>query len=422
MVTSIPSNAGPQDRVPVTEWPTVDLKIVTGNLVRPTSIKNAGDGSNRLFITEQSGKVRVYKNGFLSGTSFLDISSKILDLGVYQELGLLDIVFPPGYASKGYFYVSYTARTDANLIIARYKLLPGNPDQADPASEEIILRIKQPLTNHFAGQMAFGPRDGYLYIGVGDGDGEGDDSKLAQSLSVLQGKILRIDTECSNCPKPYAIPLSNPYFDTPGARQEIWAYGFRNPWRFTFDRANGNFYIADVGQSEQEEINFQRAGSSGGENYGWNRTEASLCFKSTTCDKNGITMPVSEYPHYDSNDQYFGCAVIGGAVAHTGSSALQGTYFYGDFCTGNVWALKRTSSCNWDSNLILGGGEMNITSFGEDEAGNVYLTSYLAGEIYRINEVKSTALEVSSPVSSQAAVSTIYVPAARGPQIPDPCS
>jgi hypothetical protein len=345
----------------------------------------------------------------------------VLDQGAGSELGLLDVVFPPSFRSKGYFYVSYTAKTDANLVIARYKLLPGVTDQADASSEEVILRIKQPLTNHFAGQMAFGPRDGYLYIGVGDGDGEGDASALAQNLSVLQGKILRIDTECCVGKKPYDIPLTNPYFDTPGAKQEIWAYGFRNPWRFSFDRSNGNLYISDVGQSEQEEIDFQKASSTGGENYGWNRTEASLCFGSKTCDKTGITMPVSEYPHYGKDDEYFGCAVIGGYVAHAGSSLLQGTYFYGDFCTGNIWALKPTPSCGWDSNLLLGGTEVNITSFGEDEAGTIYIASYTDGEILRINEPKQNQVGQTDTRAPQAAAATVYVPAVRTALFPDQC-
>lgn len=421
LATSIPSGAFPQPRVLATDWPEVDLKLVTGGLVRPTSIKNAGDGSNRLFITEQPGRVRVYRNGSLDNKVFLDITSKVLDQGAGSELGLLDVVFPPGYSAKGYFYVSYTARTDANVVIARYRLAAGSTDQADATSEEVILRIKQPLTNHFAGQMAFGPKDGYLYIGVGDGDGESDKSRLAQNLTVLQGKILRIDTECCVGIRAYAIPLSNPFFDVPGARQEIWAYGFRNPWRFSFDRNTGGLYISDVGQFEQEEIDYQKAYSSGGENYGWNRTEASFCFERKTCDKAGITMPVSEYPHYDSADQYFGCAVIGGYVAHAGSSVLQGTYFYGDYCTGNIWALKRNPGCNWDSNLILGGTEVNITSFGEDEAGNLYLTSYKDGEILRINEINQKAVQLEDPVVPQAGVSTVFIPAINGPLVPDRC-
>lgn len=345
--------------------------VVTG-LNNPVHITNAGD--NRLFVVEQPGRIRIVENGQVLSTPFLDISSRISSGG---ERGLLSVAFPPGYASKGQFYVNYTD-TNGDTVIARYRV-SGNANQADPGSEEIVLKIPQPFANHNGGQIAFGP-DGYLYIGMGDGGSSGDPQNNAQNPASLLGKVLRIDVESGS--RTYTIPSTNPFLTANDPRDqyrdEIWSLGWRNPWRFSFDRQTGDLFIADVGQNAVEEVNFQRAGSSGGENYGWRLFEGNQSFNNPGGGSAGLTFPVATYNH----DQ--GKSVTGGFMFRGNpSSTLQGIYLYGDFINGRIWGLRRTGN-TWENSLLTDTA-YGISTFGEDRAGNLYVADYFTGAIYRIS-------------------------------------
>lgn len=370
-------------------WPSITLSPFLSGLERPVHLTHAGDGSGRIFIIEQAGRVKVYQDGSLLVTPFLNITDRVLFSG---EQGLLSIAFPPNYAAKGYFYVYYTSK-DGNNRLSRFRLL--NANQANPASEELILLLPHPnYSNHNGGQIAFGP-DGYLYLAPGDGGGGGDPANNAQNPAVLLGKMLRIDPEIPIAPPlvanqwvylpliagsghapAYRIPPSNPFVGQSGYRPEIWALGLRNPWRFSFDRANGDLYIADVGQNAWEEINYQPGNSLGGQNYGWRIMEGNHCFNSATCNQTGLTLPVWEYSHSE------GCSVTGGFV-YRGSAypSLQGIYFFADFCNGKIWGLVNQGG-TWQSSLLLD-SDYKITSFGEDEAGELYVLG-ISGTIAKI--------------------------------------
>src|SRR5712692_7743353 len=301
--------------------PNIVLQPLVTGLASPTAITTAGDGSGRLFITLQGGTIKLF-DGFQLQT-FLDISSLV---SCCDEQGLLSTAFHPQYGSNGFFYVNYT-NTAGDTVIARYRV-SVNPSVADPNSAVILLTIAQPFDNHNGGQLQFGP-DGYLYIGMGDGGSAGDPGNRAQDLGQLLGKLLRIDV---NSAAPYAIPPTNPFVGTPGARGEIWAFGLRNPWRFSFDRLTGDLFIADVGQSSREEVDFQPANSTGGQNYGWRRMEGTACFNpSSGCNDGSLTLPTIEYDHTQ------GCAIIGGyRYRGTSSPSLFATYLFGDFCSGRI--------------------------------------------------------------------------------------
>ena len=354
------SNAAQQ----TANWPQIDLR---GNLELPVQITNAGDGSGRLFVVEQMGRIRVISDGNLLPTPFLDISEQV---SCCHEQGLLSVAFPPEFAKKQYFYVNYT-NTEGNTVIARYGLT-SDANIADPQSAETILRIDQPHEFHNGGHLAFGPRDGYLYIGTGDGGPPGDPANRAQDPGTLLGKMLRIDVESGV--SPYAIPASNPFTQTAGHRGEIWALGLRNPWGFAFDRQTGDLFIGDVGEREFEEVNFQPGSSTGGENYGWPIMEGIHCYKPGPCSSTGLTRPIAEYPHSR------GCAVIGGPVyLGTRYLQMQGIYFYADFCNGTIWGLRRIGDI-WQSALLYD-APFQITGIGEDEEGNLYVTNYTDGTI-----------------------------------------
>ena len=312
----------------------------------------------------------ILRSGTVEATPFLNISTRVSCCG---ERGLLGLAFPPGFAAKRYFYVNYT-NTSGHTVIARYHLTLDD-DVADFASEEILLTISQPFDNHNGGQISFSPIDGYLYIAVGDGGSGGDPLNSGQNPDSLLGKILRIDVEGDD--EPYGIPADNPNVGN-SSPDEIWALGLRNPFRFSFDRLTGDLYIGDVGQGDWEEIDFQLASSDGGENYGWRIMEGNHCFNPNPCDQSGLVLPVIEYGHT------LGCSVTGGFV-YRGNifPRMQGVYFYGDFCTGRIWGLKREDG-NWYDTLLLD-TSFNISSFGEDEAGNVYL-AHLSGSIYRLDD------------------------------------
>ncbi|PWT94221.1 MAG: glucose dehydrogenase, partial [Acidobacteria bacterium] len=278
--------------------------LITG-LNSPVAITTAGDGSGRLFITQQGGQILIYDGTKLLSTPFLDLGPTGKDLIVSGgEQGLLSVAFHPNYSNNGFLYVNYTRKQDGATVVARYQVSAGDPNIADPNSASPVITIAQPYANHNGGQLQFGP-DGYLYIGMGDGGSGGDPQNHAQDLESLLGKMLRVDIDHAS---PYTIPASNPFVGNANALPEIWAYGLRNPWRFSFDRVRGDLWIGDVGQNNWEEVDLQAANSSGGENYGWRLMEGRHCYNpSTGCNNGTLTFPMIEYGHTNGR-----CAVTGG--------------------------------------------------------------------------------------------------------------
>ncbi|MBI2935785.1 MAG: PQQ-dependent sugar dehydrogenase [Chloroflexi bacterium] len=333
------------------------------------------DGTNRLFSVTKPGKVWVFPNdqSVASATLFLDIARRVHDAG--DEEGLLGLAFDPGYATSGSFYVYYSAFPPRRSVLSRFLVDQQDPNRADPSSEEILLEILQPYPNHNGGGLAFGP-DGYLYVGLGDGGSQGDPHGYGQDKTTLLGKILRIDVRGAFLGRAYQIPPDNPFVDEGGAvRGEIWAYGLRNPWRLAFDRATGLLWAGDVGQDAYEEINLIKPGR----NYGWRIMEGAHCFPPGIdgCDLSGLELPVMEYSHEE------GCSVIGGLVYRsTRLPSLYGAYLYGDFCSGKVWALWYDGS-RVVQHLELVDSTLHISSFGDDQAGEIYILS-LEGGIYRL--------------------------------------
>lgn len=337
----------------------------------PDGIYSDPTNSNRLFVTEQTGTIKAFNNteNTSAATIFLDIKDKVLYGG---EQGLLGLAFHPNYTQNGYFYLNYVSDNPRRTVIARYTVNPNNPDTADPNSQQVILEIPQPYSNHKGGQLAFG-LDGYLYIGVGDGGSEGDPNGNGQSRQTLLGKILRIDVNSASAARNYTIPASNPYSaNNLGYREEIYAYGFRNPWRFSFD-STGQLWVADVGQDRVEEIDVVEAGK----NYGWNTMEGTLCFNPPSdCNQTGLTYPIYNYTH-DLGD-----AIIGGYIYHgQANPSLKGSYIYGDYGSGRIWAL--TTNKQNPSNTQLADSELNIASFGLDQNNELYFTAY-DGKIYTL--------------------------------------
>jgi glucose/arabinose dehydrogenase len=332
------------------------LEQVASGLERPLYITHSGDGSGRLFIVEKPGRIRVWQDGQLLSAPFLDIADKVEDEG--HEQGLLSVAFHPQYETNGRFFVCYTAEgPDDPVTVAEYTALPPSSNVASP-DERMLLRILHPeFDTHNGGQLQFGP-DSFLYISTGDGGGSGDPFENGQDIEELLGKILRIDV---NTGDPYSSPADNPYAGKTRGRDEIYAIGFRNPWRFSFDRATGQLWVADVGQSLWEEIDIVRRGR----NYGWDIMEGKHCFEPQTgCDMQGLVMPVFEYDHSQ------GCSITGGYVYRgSRSPALVGTYVFADYCAGRIWGLRDGSR----SLLFPEGILHRITSFGEDEEGELYV-------------------------------------------------
>jgi hypothetical protein len=371
-------------------WPQITLVRRLSGLANPVHVTNAGDRSGRLFVVEQRGRIRIVKGGALLPTPFLDISERVSCCG---ERGLLSVAFPPGFTGGGVFYVDYTD-TNGDTAISRFSVSFSTPDVADAGSEQVILHVAQPYPNHNGGQLAFGP-DGYLYIGMGDGGSGGDPQNHAQNPASLLGKILRIDVT-SGAPT-YVVPPSNPFVGRPGWRPEIWALGLRNPWRFSFDRKTEDLYIADVGQNSREEVDFQPASSPGGENYGWRIMEGTACYNAPSCDPTGLVLPVADYTHTGGD-----CSVTGGFVYRGLScSALQGIYFYADFCTGRIRGLRRTAT-GWETHELLDAG-FTISTFGEDERGEIYLVDYGGGVLYEVVDAAGPSSVLTVPVVVDAA-------------------
>ena len=342
------------------------LQLVATGLSSPLGVVSAGD--SRLFIVQQTGRIVILEGTVVLPAPFLDVAS-LISFG--SERGLLGLAFDPHYASNGFFFIYYTD-TSGNIVVARYKVSSGNPDVADPASRTEVLTINHSqFGNHNGGQLQFGP-DGYLYLGPGDGGGQGDTLRTAPDKTQLLGKILRIDVSTL----PYRIPPSNP-FGTP-----VWAYGLRNPWRFTFDRVTGDLFIADVGQDNWEEVDFQPHSSTGGQNYGWHCFEATHPFEPTdpVCQNQTFTTPILEYPHAGG-----ACSITGGYRYHGAKyPRLHDIYFYGDYCSGTIWGATQQADGTWTSHVMLS-TRMNISSFGEDAGGELYVAD-LRGAVYQVTD------------------------------------
>jgi len=356
---------------------------------RPVDLQHPGDGSNRLFVVEQAGLIRVFDNSPTTSSApiFLDIRNKVNDAG--NEEGLLGLAFHPDYEHNGCFYINYTANPPRRSVIARYQVRADNPNRADSTSERVLLEYSQPYENHNGGQLAFGPNDGYLYIAAGDGGSAGDPQGNGQNLRTPLGKIMRIDVDTTSGNRPYGIPADNPFANnTAGYREEIFAYGLRNPWRFSFDAVAGTLWAGDVGQSRREEVDIIVIGG----NYGWNRMEGNLCYPSgnTSCDMTGFIPPIIDYGHS------LGSSITGGYV-YRGNTVprLAGAYVYADFGSGRIWSLHESSAGGWVDSLRLSSG-LSIASFGVDQNNELYLCAF-DGKIYRFKPAASRVEEKPQP-------------------------
>lgn len=360
---------------------TLRLQPVLGGLTDPLYVTSAHDGSRRLFVVEQVGRIKVLGPGETSPTVFLDIVSRVLSGG---ERGLLGLAFHPRYATNGRFFVNYTRRTDGATVIAEYHVSSSDPDVASRV-EKVILTVAQPFSNHNGGMIEFGS-DGFLYIGLGDGGSANDPDDRAQDRNDLLGKLLRIDVDTPSGATPYSSPSSNPFFGSAVGRDEIYALGFRNPWRFSFDRATGDLLAGDVGQDAWEEIDVVTRGG----NYGWRVFEGNHCTNIDPCDTSGLTFPIAEYAHSVGR-----CSVTGGYAYRGSRSTLPaGTYVFGDFCTGEIFALS-----GGGPTLLMNTSRL-LPSFGEDEAGEIYVVD-LGGAVDRLVNTASGSIAASpNPVKA----------------------
>lgn len=369
----------------------LDLELIAKNLKKPTHISTANNDKDNLYVTEQRGKIiKINKNGQKS--IFLDITDLVKGPGFFgDERGLLGLAFHPNYKNNGYFFVNYI-NNDGNTIISKFKL----DETKDAFNETILLKIIQPYSNHNGGHLEFGS-DGFLYIATGDGGSAGDPDGNAQNLSNLLGKILRIDIN----DELYKIPNDNPFINDKNARDEIWAYGLRNPWKFSFDHINNFIFIADVGQNSWEELNIQESKISG-LNYGWNIKEGKQIYKHNN-KKNDFIDPLTQYP---SNANYgktltglkqtieaVGCSITGGYIYNGNIEKIQNHYFFGDYCTGKIWSIKNYTTSNfeiidWTNDLVENKKQLYISSFGTDAFGNIYVADHSGGAIYKIIEEK----------------------------------
>jgi glucose/arabinose dehydrogenase len=344
------------------------IEVING-FQTPVGMTNAGDGTGRLFVIEKSGKIRIIQQGQMMPEPFLDLST-IITPNAATEQGLLGLAFDPNYESNGRFFINYTD-FNGSTVIARYQV-SANANQANPDSAVIVLTIEQPFWNHNGGHIAFGP-DGYLYIGMGDGGDGHDPGERAEDLTKLLGKMLRLDVSGDT----YAVPSDNPFSPASGAKTEIWAYGLRNPWKFSFDGLTGDLYIGDVGQGNYEEINFQSTSSKGGENYGWDTLEGNHCHEPKQgCDAGDSVLPILEYDHSE------GVSVTGGYV-YRGKQipSLQGKYLFGDFGSKTIWVAKKNGD-TW-SREVFEQTRLSIASFAEDEIGELYIVDF-GGSVYQL--------------------------------------
>ncbi len=361
------------------------LEPVVGGFDRPVIVRHSGDGTGRLFIVEQAGQIWIYDvpSATLLATPFLDIRTLVDDAS--NEQGLLGLAFHPDFTENGLFFVNYTRDPGLGLdrtVIARYEL-SGDPNEADPGTAVVLMEVEQDFTNHNGGNILFGP-DGYLYAGLGDGGAGEDPNNRAQDLGSLLGKMLRIDVDgtppaspndlCGLNPTAYGIPPDNPFAGGSGDCDEIWAYGLRNPWRWSFDRSTGDLFIGDVGQYAVEEVDLQPSSGTGGENYGWSCMEGNNLVNYNPCDGSTLTAPIFTYDHG------LGCSITGGYMYRGPIASFRGNYITGDYCTGRIWFGTNTGSwafSQWMDTVF------SISSFGEDEIGNVYMTDFNTNAVYR---------------------------------------
>ena len=377
--TSIPASAT-QEPVPAPLEPMrVTQAFPNISYPRMVHLTYADDDTNRLFLVLQPGQIIVFPNKeeTTSSTIFLDIRERVSDAG--NEEGLLGLAFDPEYRTNGFFYVYYSASSPRRSILSRFSMSRDDPNRANPASELILLEVSQPFPNHNGGNLVFGP-EGYLYVGLGDGGFRGDPRDNGQNRRTLLGSILRIDVSATRLGQPYTIPPDNPFVGLGnGVREEIWAYGLRNPWRFTFDRATGQLWAGDVGQNDYEEVDIIRPGL----NYGWDIMEGLHCYPPSieACDQQGLEPPIIEYSQAEG-----GCSITGGYV-YRGSRlpSLYGAYIYGDFCSGKVWAL-RYNGAQVTEHAELVDSRLQISAFGEGQDGEVYILSF-DRKIYRLEPV-----------------------------------
>ena len=355
-----------------------ELEVAFPNITfqRMVLLTHAGDGTNRLFLVLQPGRILVFPNdkNVSNPEVFLDIQNLVSDVG--EEEGLLGLAFDPEYATNGLFYVYYTAANPRRSVVARFSAHLDSPNRADPDSQRVILEVGQPFPNHNGGNILFGP-DGYLYIGLGDGGGAGDPQGNGQNRGTLRGSVLRIDPSTRGKDRNYSIPPDNPFVGATGFREEIFAYGLRNPWRFSFDRQTGRLWAGDVGQDSFEEVDIILPGR----NYGWNIMEGLHCYppRVSGCDQRGMEPPVTEYSLTQGN-----CAIIGGYVYRgTRLLPLYGAYIYGDYCSCRIWALFYDGGRVMENVLLLDSTH-KLSSFGEDQAGEMYVLSFDDGRIYRL--------------------------------------
>ena len=352
--------------------PALTARLVVSGLQSPLDLQVAAGDRARLFVVEQAGRIRIIRGGSIVSPAFLDIVARV---GSGGERGLLGLAFHPQYAANGRFFVNYTDRS-GDTHISEFRSAPSS-DAADPASERELMFVAQPFSNHNGGGLAFSA-DGTLYIGLGDGGSGGDPMRNGQSLGTRLGKLLRINVDAGS---PFGVPSDNPFLGRPGALSEIYAFGLRNPWRFSFDRGTGDLYIGDVGQNAVEEVDVETSPRRGGQNYGWNIMEGSRCFQpSSGCNMSGLTMPVLDYPRPQ------GASVTGGVVYRgCRMPGYAGTYFYGDYVSGFVRSFRlsggaATDQRDWTASFR---GVRNPSSFGVDADGEVYVVEY-GGSVYRI--------------------------------------
>ena len=384
MVALVGCGGGTSNRMPPPPPSTLQVELVpvASGLTNPLDIQQAGDGSGRLFVVEQGGRIQIIQNGSVLGTPYLDISSLIVSGG---ETGLLGLAFHPSFSTNGCFYVNYTTtRLTGSLqtVIAEYRAAPASANTVSAATEQRLFTVDQPEANHNGGGLAFG-NDGFLYIGLGDGGGAGDQHGTignAQDLTTRLGKMLRISVTCNGT---FTVPADNPFVTNAAAAKEIWLYGLRNPFRFSVDHNTGNLWIGDVGQDSFEEVDMVTP-MQGGSNMGWRCKEGTHNFNFTAnCQTATFLDPIFDYDHSQGDD-----TVIGGYVYHgTSMTALTGNYIFGDFISGRIWSLTQNAQGQWVRTLLANSGANNLAGFGQDASGELYVAQYASGNVARLHQV-----------------------------------